>query len=271
MVQTFSKRVVEELIGYLKERVDAKVKDVRIGIFYTGVKLSTGHGGVAFTPRDEVMEATCCNKSHHKMAKAGNLSGMDLKEALELSKNENPLMRAIGIASINASSQILLPYENYDVSNLDPLDLVEVRRDDTVTMVGAFPSYIRRIRGFAKRLYVFDYNKRALKEHGLLEPPVSLEEALEESNFIIATGSIFITETADLIIDRASKARELIIVGPTASMIPKPLFDRGVTCIGGIKINNADKMLQIVSEAGAGKALLAHCAEKYTIRKFKKL
>lgn len=34
---------------------EAKIKDLAIGVFFTGVKLSTGHSGVVFTPIGEII------------------------------------------------------------------------------------------------------------------------------------------------------------------------------------------------------------------------
>jgi uncharacterized protein (DUF4213/DUF364 family) len=36
-------------------------------------------------------------------------------------------------------------------------------------------------------------------------------------------------------------ARQVIVAGPTASMYPDPLFDRGVTVLGGIAVHEIDE------------------------------
>jgi len=257
--------IINELIEIVKENLeDVKVEDVRIGLFYTGVKLENGFAGLAFTPRGEASKATCCSQTYQKMPKAGTLTNMRLYEALELSKSFNPILRAVGIATLNAASQSLISH--YPITSLDPLDLIEVRGEDTVTMVGAFPSYIRRLKEKVKELFVYDFNLEALEELGLKEPNLNFEEALKRSQVVIATGSIFVTQTEEFII-KNTRAREFILVGPTASMLPDPLFKRGVTCIGGIKVKDPDTMLRIISEAGGSKALLESCSERYTIRR----
>jgi len=57
--------VIADTIEILKEKSPIPLQDVWIdelviGIFFTGVKLSTGHAGVAFTPIGEIPEAVCC-------------------------------------------------------------------------------------------------------------------------------------------------------------------------------------------------------------------
>ncbi len=49
------------------------IDDLVIGIFFTGVKLSTGHAGAAFTPIGEIPEAVCCPTTAARMPQAGNL------------------------------------------------------------------------------------------------------------------------------------------------------------------------------------------------------
>jgi hypothetical protein len=50
--------------------------DVRIGVFYTAVQLSTGHVGVAFTPQD-LSDTVCCPKSAASAPPADRMAGQD--------------------------------------------------------------------------------------------------------------------------------------------------------------------------------------------------
>jgi uncharacterized protein len=68
--------VVAETTATLEERYPAllektSVEDLVIGIFFTSVKLSSGHAGVAFTPAAEIPEAVCCATSAARMPQAG--------------------------------------------------------------------------------------------------------------------------------------------------------------------------------------------------------
>jgi len=72
------KSIVRELIQIIKKsdiisRFNLTPKDLRIGVFYTGVVLSTGHAGMSYTPVQEIPEAVCCPRSHKKMPQAGEL------------------------------------------------------------------------------------------------------------------------------------------------------------------------------------------------------
>lgn len=44
---------------------------------------------------------------------------------------------------------------------------------------------------------------------------------------------------------------EVIVVGPTVSMSPKTLFDRGVSYADGIYTMRADELLDVIAQAGS--------------------
>ena len=57
--------IIQELIKTMNKSLrgrQIKVEDIRIGVFYTAAKLSTGDAGVAFTPRD-LEDTVCCPRS----------------------------------------------------------------------------------------------------------------------------------------------------------------------------------------------------------------
>lgn len=81
------KSVIAETIDVIIEKSltppqDVWVDDLVIGIFFTGIKLSTGHAGVAFTPIGEIPEAVCCPTTAARMPQSGNLEGSPVSEIL---------------------------------------------------------------------------------------------------------------------------------------------------------------------------------------------
>ena len=67
--------IIQELVRTMNKSFgqrDIRVEDVRMGVFYTGAKLSTGDAGVAFTPRD-LADTVCCPRSAAKMPTSGKL------------------------------------------------------------------------------------------------------------------------------------------------------------------------------------------------------
>ena len=57
------------------------------------------------------------------------------------------------------------------------------------------------------------------------------------------------------------------MVGPTASMLPDAFFRRGVTVIGGVVVTDADRVLNVIAEAGSGYHFFGKGAEKVVIHR----
>ena len=256
------KSITKELIGIIRKsqvisRLNITPKDVRIGVFYTGVVLSTGHAGMSYTPAQEIPEAVCCPRSHAKMPQAGNLLNFPVADLMEYALDDNVLKAAVGIATINALSAILLeddhcPYKPSAFGNA--LDLIQITGEDTVVMVGAFPPFIKRIQEITKKLFVIEKNPRAVGKGDSveIEPEARLQEIIPTGTVLIITGVTIVNHTLEPILRLARNARDIVVVGPTASVYPESLFKRGVTVLGGVRVTEASKMIHLIGEAGSG-------------------
>jgi len=270
------KSIARELIAFIKDsdvvnRLKIVPGDIRIGVFYTGVVLNTGHAGMSYTPIQEIPEAVCCPRSHAKMPVAGKLLNMQIAELMDYALDDNALKAAVGIATINALSAILLEDEacQYKPSAYgNALDLVKITGEDTVAMVGAFPPFIKRIQEITKKLFVIEKNPRVAGKGDMIEiePEARLREIIPQANIIVITGVTLVNHTLCPILELAKNASEIIVVGPTASVYPEPLFARGVTVMGGVRIADAAKMIHLIGEAGSGYDFFENCAEKIVIR-----
>ena len=266
-----SSKVVAEIIESLKPVAEPlKVEQVVIGLFYTGVRLSGGWGGVAYTPHEWIVDSLCCPELQGRMPLTGKLSGMKAVDAMMLAQGGNLLLRAVGVAAINAASAPILFRENvYEVEyDADALKGVELRRDDRVVMIGAFKPYLQTLREKGVKLTVYEKNPALLKELGLKEPETRLEDALREADLVIVTGSAFVVSNIDeILLTDLGNSREVIVVGPSSSMVPDPLFKHGVTALGGLRITSPEKMIQVVAEAGGTKSLLKYAGRKFLVRR----
>lgn len=264
-------KVVAEIIGLLKPIAEPlKVEQAVIGLFYTGVRLSGGWSGVAYTPQEWIAESLCCPELQERMPLTAKLSGMKAVDAMMLAQRDNLLLRAVGVAVINAASAPILFRENiYEVEyDVDALKGVELRRGDKVVMIGAFKPYLRTLREKGVKLTVYEKNPALLKELELKRPEARLEDALREADLVIVTGSAFIVSNIDeILLTDLSNSREVIIVGPSSSMVPDPLFKRGVTVLGGLRITRPERMIQVVAEAGGTRSLLKYAGRKFLVRR----
>jgi len=243
-----SREIIGEVLSHLQNEIPhldkIRVERVCIGLGYTGVKLETGHAGVCHTLQTELVLQGC-----PIMKNAGKLSGnlaaklAHLAESWELSK------RVVGVATLNALSQMVLEREdtNYRITEGNLLENIEIRKDDIVVLVGQIRPFIHVIQAKTSKVFVLERNP--MRAQGVLSERAS-KEIIPKADVVIITGSAIANGTVDYLLELSQGIREVALGGPTASLIPDPFFKRGVKVMGGIKVVNADRMLDIISEGG---------------------
>lgn len=142
------------------------VTDVRLGVFYTAVEISTGDVGVASTPRD-LHDTVCCPTTAAGAPPAGRLIGVKASETAEYALSSSAPRRAIGVATLNALSAAATRRYGFSEGvvreDVDALDATGVAPDDAVAMVGAFIPFIKKLKGRVADLRVIDKHREALK------------------------------------------------------------------------------------------------------------
>jgi len=274
------KSVIAETIDIITERSPTPLKemwidDLVIGIFFTGVKLSTGHSGVAFTPIGEIPEAVCCPTTAARMPQAGNLKGSPVSEILKYSLDSNVLKSAIGIATLNALTQWIVGSQKKGkyqiIQDKDGFDLLEIQPHETVSLIGAFGPYIRRLKMMENPFFIIEKNPQTLRtdEIKYFKSESEMASALGRSNVVIITGTAIVNHSIDHILSFITEEKRTAIIGPTASMIPDAFFKRGVGVIAGVRILNPDLMINILKQGGSAYHLLKECSEKIAFVKDK--
>jgi uncharacterized protein (DUF4213/DUF364 family) len=265
--------VISETIEIIKENAPGPLEEVRLedlvlGIFFTGVKFSTGHGGCAFTPIGEVPEAVCCPTSAARMPPAGNLDGKAASEIIDYSLDPNVLKSAIGIATLNGLSQWIIESGNETeykvVRGEDGFDLLGIQSYETVSLIGAFGPYIKRLKAMGNPFYIIEKNRQPLRpdEMKYFKPDSEMKTAIENSQVVIITGTALVNHTIDAVLSWVNQEKRTAIIGPTASLLPDAFFRRGVHVVAGVRILNPDLMLKILKQGGSAYHLLRECSEK---------
>lgn len=247
---------VTDLFRVLEGKVVA-VSDVRIGVFYTAALLSNGYTGVAFTPRG-LTDTVCCPRSASAAPPAGHLAGQDAWRLADYALSPVPLRRAVGVAVLNALSAMAMAERGIPggrlVPGMDALEAAEVQADDRVAMVGGFLPFIKALKGRVQALWVVDKHPEALKEDELpfWRGPEQAAETLSQASVVLITGSALVEGGIDSLLESARNARRTILAGPTASPWAPPFFERGVDVLGGIRVLDGPRILQVVGEGGSG-------------------
>jgi uncharacterized protein (DUF4213/DUF364 family) len=257
-------RIVEQVLELVIKKVPGistlTIKKACIGLGYTGVTLDSGHAGLCHTLSHE-MTPYCCQVNK----RAGKISGSKAIDIVNMAKSWEVNESVLGFATLNALSQKFFDEVTspFNIKSSNFINELRVKSSDTVVMIGSLHPFIKSIREKAKELYIIERSP-LLRDEGSF-PDTAAEDLLPQADVVVATGSSLANGTIDRILELSNNAREFGLVGPSASVIPTPLFDRGVTTIGGVKILDGDKMIQIIAEGG-GTPQLKSITEFITIR-----
>lgn len=262
----------ERLVTLLGPEIDGlTVERAVIGIFFSGIKLSNGEGGICFTPVKEIPEAVCCPSSARAMPSCGKLAGKSVLEYIDRLEQGGPLQKALGIAVLNALSSSLWrrhPPVGYSLRlGEDPVENRVIPNDARVVVVGALIPYIRMLKKRGKPFVILEKDTRTLKpdEMQYYCPPDKARESIQAADLLIITGTTLINDTLEGILGQMREGGEAVLVGPTASMLPEAFFHRGVDAIGGITVTDPEKLLDTLSEAGSGYHFYGKSAERLVI------
>ena len=75
---------------------------------------------------------------------------------------------------------------------------------------------------------------------------------MPKADNLIITGTTLINDTLENLLAMKKADANVVVVGPTVSMLPKAMFERGVSYAGGVYVRNTDALLDIIVEAGSG-------------------
>jgi len=253
---------------YKQEIETLSVSDVRIGVFMTAVKLSDNSYGIASTVVPKHSEVHC-KKENRDFGEftPGKMTDISVLELLETSK-KNELITTLQIAVLNAISSRFLETNHYKIlRNTDPIDLIDYKTPKTITMVGAFHSYIKKISKSQHQLFVLEFNEDMFSEEDkkYYVPANEYASVLPLSDIVLITGLTLVNNTLDDLLQWIKPHAQIIVTGPSSSFIPDILFEKGINCIGAVKITNPELMLKIISQAGAGYHTFEYCAEKICV------
>jgi len=236
---------------------------VNIGLFFTAVQLSNGYCGVAGTNLGFINSSVQKREKEFGIFSPGKISGQKLLDLFSFTEGSK-ILDIVRLAALNAVSAELIANSNYTViEDKDPIELVDLN-NKTVCIVGAFYSYMRNIANTNAKLVILELNKNAIPDEfqQYYMPAEEAPSAFSISDIIIITGSTLVNNTLDNILTSIPENKKVIVVGPTASLIPDILFRHGISIIGSTRIIDANKVFNTISEGGAGYHLFHNGAQK---------
>lgn len=255
------------LLTHHKELIERLfIDEARFGVHMSAVRLSDKSYGVAGT----FLDNHCFCKKHDRDFgdfTPNQIKGRKITELFETTK-ESCVIETLKIAALNAISSTLLSNGRYQIiEDADPIDLLDLTPEKTVTIVGAFQSYIQKISKSGDRLFVLEFNENTLhEEHKRFFVPASdFKKVIPGSDIVIITGLTLVNNTIDGLLEAITPGTKTIVTGPSSSIIPDILFKNKVNIIGATRFFNPELIFPIVSEFGTGFHLFKYCAQKICI------
>ncbi len=243
-------QLVKKKLGAEFEKLT--IDRLAVGLFFSGVKLSNGAGGVCYTPVKDIPQAVCCPSSAARIFDPVKINGMPAADVLTALPCGEPIKTAIAIATLNALSAICWERgltDNYRIQvNTDAIDVVRMPVESSVAVIGAFVPILRKLKARGGRWWVIEQDPQTLKGD-------------EMDHFIPADQSAVTISAADVLIV------EIAVIGPTASMLPEALFAHGARVVGGVWVKRPDELLDVLAAGGSGYHFFDKLAPRIVIEK----
>ncbi len=261
---------VRRLLGTEWDQIT--VERAVLGLFFSGVKLSNGQGGLCFTPIKEIPEAVCCPSSAKAMPLSGKLAGRPVAAYLEDLWGDNILKKTLGIAVLNAlSATCWQRMDQYPYSwelGKDAFDALTLPAGGKTVVVGALAPILKRLLREQADFHVLEMDPQTLKaaEMPYYIPAGQAERYVPEADLLVITGVTVLNDTLPDLLHWAKPGAQILVTGPTVGMLPEAFFRRGVTMLGSILVTKPDELLDILAEGGSGYHFFGKSAERLVLR-----
>jgi uncharacterized protein (DUF4213/DUF364 family) len=245
-----------------------KVTKVVIGLGYTGVEVS-GYAYEPFLGLAATLPNIINNTDCSKIEFAGKLTEKPLSEILSWALKSPSLEKIIGIAALNSVSQHILKIINpYKKLKEDLLEYLNINKNTKLTFIGLIKPLIKEIGKITQELIIVEDQIKFssdLKHFQLKRDVDQLNEEELYTDILFCTGTSLINDTLEYILQKfRKKARKIILIGPTASIIPDFLFEQGIDIVGGMTIKDSEATIQILQEGG-GTKIFKKYGKKYNL------
>ncbi len=257
-----------ELLG--EEAEDITIERIVIGAFFTGVKLSDGSGGVAYTPTADLHRGPRTSLTAAERPAPAPLKGMAVRKMLE-GGGGSTLLDLVRLVVMNALSSRFITDDRYKVRyDADVLDLLDFKKLGKVGMVGAIVPFLKRLKNVPGiDLSVIEKKTEGLKpeEMRLFVPADQAGAVLPACDTVIITGAAVANGTIEELLGYTKTGAMVVVTGPTVSLLPDGFFRRNVGIVSGVKVADADKALDMLSEGIEVYHLFKTCIRKINIMK----
>lgn len=260
---------ITDVLGGELDRIT--VERAVIGLFFTGVKLSTGHAGACATPIKTIPEAVCCPSSAMAMPFPGKLRGRPARELMREAFTEHGIRRAVGVATLNALAERCWEVRPDPACELragvDAFDANEFGERDLTVVVGAFVPFLKELKRRGRPYLVLEQDPATLKADELpfFRPADAAREIVPQADVLLVTGTTLLNNTLEDLLGWARPGARVTMVGPTVGLYPDPFLRRGADILGTVRVTKPDPFLDLLAEGGSGYHFFGRSAEKVVL------
>ena len=262
---------VTEILG--SELDDIAVERAVIGLFFTGVKLTTGHAGACATPIKTIPEAVCCPSSAMAMPYPGKMKGKPARDVMQEAFSDHGIRRGVGIATVNALAESCWERRPNPLVELrrgiDAFDANSFRPGDLTVVVGAFVPFLKELKRRKQPFLVLEKDPNTLKaeEMPFYRPAEMAREVVPQADVLLMTGTTLLNDTLEDLLSWAKPEARVTVVGPTVGLLPDAFLARGADYLGGVRITDPDAFLDLLAEGGSGYHFFGRVAEKVVMER----
>jgi hypothetical protein len=222
---------------------------------FCGLELADGSIGLSYLLLGDTLQRVLAAQP------GAGLAGMPALTLAGWYADADPVRRTLGFAAVNAISQHFLRRAGYAFDwATDSIGLLDPQPGDRIGMVGLFRGLVDRIVGRGARLTVVELKPEAVGDFDGYRVTLDARE-LAGCNKILSTTTILLNDTVEQVLAACNGAPYLALVGPGGGCLPDPLFERGVTLLGGTAIADRDGFADAIARGEPWSAF----ARKYCI------
>jgi len=172
-----------------------------------------------------------------------SLVGRDALELAHTLRAGDDAARSVAVAALNAlTASFWRSVDHIPPPATDSFGLA-LEAGRRLGMVGNFPSLVRQARASGIEVTVLERKAHMVKREPGLE--ITLDpKALAHCDQVICTAATLINDSLDEVLGFCAPGAQVAVVGPTAGILPEPLFARGVAVVGGTLLRDAETACQ---------------------------
>lgn len=162
----------------------------------------------------------------------------------------DPLRRTLGWAAVNALTRSLYQRAGFSPpASVDSLGHLDPQPGERIGMVGHFTPLMPRLLERGARLLVVELRPELVRDDGQVRVTLDAGE-LATCHKVLATGAMLLNGTLEATLAHLAPGARVALIGPSVGGPPDPLFQRGISLLGGTWITDPAAYLAAL-QAGA--------------------